>query len=154
MVSAVSPDWDKTISSVWPSISGLRYLSSLASRFDGYAAKLLQGVPARAAGVIGRAAGGNDDLAYALKIVVGQALEHNPAFLYSRLYGGFKGAGLLHDFLEHEVLVAALFGRLNIPNYARNGFFYLISRAVVYRDFIGRELGELAVLKIDYVFRI
>ena len=100
------------------------------------AAEPLDRVAARAACVIGRAAGGYDDLADAFKFFRAQfkTVELNAAFMDSRGEGGFDGGGLLHDLLEHKVLIPALFRRLHAPGHAADGLFDLAPGTVADRD--------------------
>ena len=70
-------------------------------RSHGDTAQLLDGILPRAPGIIGRAAGRNDDF-----------------MDLGKIDGRFHRPGLLHDLLEHEVVVAALFRRLDVPGNA------------------------------------
>ena len=83
-------------------------------RSHGDTAQLLDGIFPRAPGIIGRAAGRNDDFMDLGKIDV-QVVQYNFPISDSRGDGRFHRPGLLHDLLEHEVVVAALFRRLDVP---------------------------------------
>ena len=73
---------------------------------------------------------------------------------HTRVERGLDGTRLLHDLLEHEVLVAALLGSLDVPRDAGNGLFDRLAGAVKNRVAVGTHLGELTVVKIDHIFRV
>ena len=74
--------------------------------------------------------------------------------LHTRVKRGLDGARLLHDLLEHEVLVAALFGSLDVPRDAGDGLLHGLSGAVKDGITVGTHLGELTVVEIDHIFRV
>ena len=101
--------------------------------------------------MIGRAAGGDDYLVDIAQLLIGEAeaLKLDAPVADARVDGGLYGAGLLHDLLEHEVLIAALFRGLGIPQDAGGAFVYLAAGAVVDAYLIRRDGGKLPLVKID-----
>ena len=120
------------------------------------AAEGFQRVFRGAAGIVGAAAGGDDDLIKLPQLLRAQIelVQNHLAVLQARGDGGAHRRGLLHDLLEHEVIIAALLGCLDGPGDAADGLFDLPARAVEDRDALGRELGEVPVVEIDRVFRV
>ena len=120
------------------------------------AAEGFQRVFRSAAGIVGAAAGGDDDLIKLPKFLRAQIelIQNHLAVLQARGDGGAHRRGLLHDLLEHEVIISALLGGLDRPGDAADGLFNLPARAVKDRDALRRELGEVAVVEIDGVFRV
>ena len=74
--------------------------------------------------------------------------------MQARRQGRLDGSGLLHDLLEHEVLIAAFLRRLDAPGHAVDGLLDGLSGAVEHLDGFWREHGDLAVFQIDDVFRV
>ena len=68
-------------------------------------------------GVVGGAAGDDEDLVDLAQFLIGQPLlvEHDPAVDEVAEQGVGDRGGLLGDLLEHEVLVAALLGGGEVP---------------------------------------
>ena len=118
--------------------------------------ELFERIFARLTGIKRRAAGRDHDLVEAHELRIGhlQLVKHNAVILHTRVERGLDGTRLLHDLFEHEVLIAALFGSLNIPRDAGNGLFDRLAGAVKDRVAVGTHLGELAVVKIDHIFRV
>ena len=52
------------------------------------------------------------------------------------------------------MLIAALFGRLNVPRDAGNGLFDRLAGAVKDGITVGTHLGELPIVEIDHIFRV
>ena len=105
--------------------------------------------------MVGAAAGGYHYPVVALKLLASEreVLEYYPAAAYARLHGVLDGAGLLHDLLHHEVLIAALLGGLDVPDHVADGLGYLPAGAVVDGYLLGRQLGKLAVFHVYDVLR-
>ena len=118
--------------------------------------ELFERIFARLTGIKRRAAGRDHDLVEAHELRIGhlQLVKHNAVILHTRVERGLDGTRLLHDLLEHEVLVAALFGSLNIPRDAGDRLVHGLSGAVKDGITVGAHLGELAVVKIDHIFRV
>ena len=78
---------------------------------------VLDRVLGQQSGVVGRAAGHDEDLVDLAQLLVGEPLlvEHDAAIDEVAQQGfGYRGR-LLGDLLEHEVLIAALFGSAQVP---------------------------------------
>ena len=84
---------------------------------DGQPGPVLDGVLGQQPGVIGGAAGHDEHLVDLAQFLVGQPLlvEHDAAVDEVAEQGVGDRGGLLGDLLEHEVLVAALFGGRQVP---------------------------------------
>ena len=54
----------------------------------------------------------------------GNISQINAVFRQTGQYGLFQRFGLLHDFLHHKVIVAAFFGRVNVPGHVENILMY------------------------------
>ena len=113
-------------------------------------------MPADAARVVGRAAGGDDDGAHVPKRLVAyaQLLELDAAAAQARLQRSAHGPGLLHYLLEHEMLIAALFRGLDAPLYARDGRVYGPAGAVEDSYALRSQFCELAVFEKDGAARV
>ena len=74
--------------------------------------------------------------------------------MQARRQGRLDGGGLLHDLLEHEVLIAALLRRLHAPGHAVNGLLNQLPGAVEDLDGSRREHGDLTIVEINNVFRM
>ena len=118
---------------------------------DGEAGEALDHELAGEAGVPGGSAGGDGDLAGVADLVVGdvQVVEEDVAGVEGDAAEGgvADGAGLLVDFLEHEVLVAGLFGLDGVPgdalDFEREGGAVEVGEG----DACGGEDGDFAVLE-------
>ena len=106
--------------------------------------------------VVGGAAAGDHDFIEPRKFLRRHVkiVRNDPSVPYPWLDGGFHRPGLLHYLLEHEVVVSALFGSLDIPYDMGNLLCHGRARTVVYRDFFRRYLGKFAVLHIDHVLGV
>ena len=84
---------------------------------DGQPGPVLDGVLGQQPGVIGGAAGHDEHLVDFAQFLIGQPLlvEHDAAVDEVAEQRVGDGGGLLGDLLEHEVLVAALFGGRQVP---------------------------------------
>ena len=122
----------------------------------GDAAELFDGIAPGAARVVGRAAGGDDDLVDVFQFFSRQfeAVQLDLPLVNAGGEGGFDGGGLLHDLLEHEVLIAALLGGLHTPGHAADGLLQLAPGAVADGDGLRGELCKLPVLHVDDVFGV
>ena len=120
-------------------------------RPDRDAAQLFHNIPAHIAGMIGGAAGGDDDLADAPQLLIAEleALQNDFPVLHPWLNGGLQGPGLLHNLLEHKMLIAALFRRLGIPHDPGQGLLNLPAAAVINGDLLRREGGKLPILQVN-----
>ena len=106
--------------------------------------------------MVGRAAGHDE---YPVKaadevLIKAQLIENDLAFLYSRGDGLAHGLGLLHDLLEHEVRIAALFGSADVP--VDIAVLFLDGLAVFIKDLdaVGGDEGDLAVVHICHIARM
>ena len=106
--------------------------------------------------MVGRAAGYDE---YPVKaadevLIKAQLIENDLAFLYSRGDGLAHGLGLLHDLLEHEVRIAALFGSADVP--VDIAVLFLDGLAVFIKDLdaVGGDEGDLAVVHICHIARM
>ena len=79
-----------------------------------------------------RAAADNVDVLDLAQAVIGQAivLKTDRVVLDTRLDGICNRLGLLHDLLEHEVLIAALFRSGKIPVYCLDSLFHHVAELV------------------------
>ena len=113
-------------------------------------------ISGRAARVVGGAAGGDDDLADLTEVLRGQGqlVKCNPPVPDAGSDRRLDGTGLLHDLLHHEMLIAALLGRLNVPGDAADFFVDILVQTVENANRIPRQLGKLAVLEVDDVSRV
>ena len=118
---------------------------------DRNAAQGFDGILSGTARVIGGTAGGNDDFADSAQILGGQGnvVQHDIPVFDSGGHGGLDRSGLLHDLLQHEVFVTALFCGLNIPGDSADILLDGVSGTVEYLNGIGGQLCELSVLKVD-----
>ncbi len=84
---------------------------------DGQPGPVLDRVLGQQPRVVRRAAGDHEDLVDLAQLLVGEALlvEHDAAVGEVAEQGVGHRGGLLGDLLEHEVLVAALFGGRHVP---------------------------------------
>ena len=117
---------------------------------------MLQIVLADHADVVARAAGDDEDTGEFAHLLHGelQIAEDDPAVLHARGDGAAQRLGLLHDLLEHEVLIAALFRGGNLPVDGKVLLFDLLLECVVDLDALARQHGDLAVLHIGHVARV
>ena len=81
-------------------------------------------------------------------------VEKDAVTLQTRLYRRAERVRLLHYLLEHEVLVAALFRRLDRPVDMRRFLRDLASGGVVDRQRIRLHQRELAVFEVDHAARV
>ena len=152
MVSAVSPDWvmrrprsgrvgDGVAVAVFGGVVDV----------DGEAGEAFDHELAGEPGVPTGAAGGDGDAGGGAEVVVGEAHVAEVDFAGvegDAAEGGVAdGAGLLVDFLEHEVLVAGFFGLDGVPGDALGGEGAGIAGEVGQGDALGGEGGALAVLE-------
>ena len=116
-------------------------------RLHGNPAELLHHILAHAAGIEGRAAGGNHNLVDLPQVFVrqGEVVQHHLSILNPGLNGGLDGVGLLHDLLEHKVVITTLFRRCNIPSDPGDRLFEVLTNAVVYGNSIGSNVRDLPV---------
>ena len=81
----------------------------------------------------------------------GQVLKHHAASLDPGGGGLADGGGLLHDLLEHEVGVAALFCGVHLPVHMVVLLLHRAQLAVVYPDAAAGQDGQLPVVHIGDV---
>ena len=103
--------------------------------------------------MVGRAAGHDVDAADGPDLLRGhgQVLKHHAASLDPGGGGLADGGGLLHDLLEHEVGVAALFGGVHLPVHMVVLLLHRAQLAVVYPDAAAGQNGQLPVVHIGDV---
>ena len=120
------------------------------------AAQLFNGILSGAACIIGGAAGCDHDFPDLLQFLrrIVKSVQMNLFLLKSRCQSRFDCTGLLHDFFEHEMVVAAFFRRLNAPCDAADLFADRCAGAVKHADPIRRQGGKFSVVQIDGVSRI
>ncbi|SCJ17615.1 Uncharacterised protein [uncultured Flavonifractor sp.] len=127
-----------------PELRGQGHLHRLAEQ-------PLQGVLGGHAHVVGGAAGDDVDFVQRLQILRRQVqtLQHHTAVLNPGGNGVPEGLGLLHDLLEHEVLIAALLRSGDLPVHV---VLLLVHRlevgVVIDLDAVGGEYGNLPVVQI------
>ena len=120
------------------------------------AQQMLEIVLADHADMIRRAAGHNENagkFAHFLDREL-EIVEDNPAVLDARGDRAAQRLGLLHDLLEHKVLIAALFRGGNLPVDGKVLLFDLLLECVVDLDALARQHGDLAVLHVGDVARV
>ena len=100
-----------------------------------------------------RAAGDHVDL-FDLRRVERQALKDDTALVDARADRAAQRLRLLHDLLEHEVLIAALFCRRDLPVDVVVFLFDGLLHRVVDLNAVAREDGDLAVFHVDHVARV
>ena len=117
--------------------------------FDGDAGEALDHELAGGGGVPAGAAGGDVDVARVAEGLVGNLHLGEEDFAgveRDAAHGGVAdGAGLLEDFLEHEVLVAALFRLDGVPEDALEGALDGVAVEVGELDALAGEDGHVAV---------
>ena len=120
------------------------------------AAELLDDVLAHAAGIEGGAAGGDHDLVDLLQVLIGQGevVQDDLPLVDAGLDGGLQGVGLLHDLLEHEVVIAALLCGGNVPGDAGDLHLDLLADGIVHGDAVGGDVCDLPVLQVDHVLGV
>ena len=125
-------------------LGGQRHLHRLAHQ-------PLQIVLAHHAHMVGGTAGHDVDLAdiFDVVLVKAEVLEVHPAVLDPGEDGPAQGLGLLHDLLEHEVLIAALFRRVDLPVNVGDLLFHRLHQVVVALDALPGEHREFPVLHVD-----
>ena len=116
----------------------------------------LEVVFAHHAHVIARAAGDDVELVEAPQLLGAhfQLVEDDAPLADARRDRLADGLGLLHDLLEHEVGVAALFRVADVPVDGVVLLFDLRAEGVVDDDPVGADDGDLAVLHIGHVARV
>ena len=62
-----------------------------------------------------------------------------------------QGLGLLHDLLEHEVLIAALLRRVHLPVHLNNFLVHRLHQMVIALDAILGENGQLPILHVAHL---
>ena len=83
-----------------------------------------------------------------------QLVKDDVVVPHARLNGRLEGARLLHDLLEHEVVVAALLRRFDVPDHAGNLLLDRLPGTVIDREMVGRQLRKFAVVDVNHVFRM
>ena len=96
-----------------------------------------------------RAAADDVDVLDLTQTLVGQAvvLEQNCVVLDTRLYGVGNCLGLLHDLLEHEVLVAALFRSGHVPRYGLDLLLDWVAKLVHNNYAVRTNDGNLVIVQ-------
>ena len=120
------------------------------------AQQVLQIVLADHADVVARAAGDDEDAVKAPNFLRRELeiVEHDLAAAQTRRDGVAQGVGLLHDLLEHEVRIAALLRRADLPLDVVMLLFDGLLHGVVELDAAAGEHGDLAVVHIHHVARV
>ena len=117
-MSAVSPDCEIATTSVLP-VQNRVAVTELAGQLDldGQPRPVLDRVLGEQPGVIGRAARHHEHLVDLAQFLVAQSLLVEDDAVVGEVpeQGVGDRGGLLGDLLEHEVLVAALFGGRQVP---------------------------------------
>ena len=100
-----------------------------------------------------RAAGHNVDVPQIVEDLVGEAalLQPGQVALDPGGDGVPQGLGLLHDLLDHKVLIASLFRRGNVPVHRLHFGFQLLAEGVEHLHRIRRDAGDLVVFQHDIV---
>ncbi len=81
--------------------------------------------------------------------------EHAACFLaHAPQHGVFNGARLLKNFLQHEVLIAALFRHDRIPQNVRNLAPHDLAVQIHQLHAAWREHGNIAIVQKDHVARM
>ena len=113
----------------------------------------LQVILAHHAHMVRRAAGHDVDAADGPDLLRGhgQVLKHHAASLDPGGGGLADGGGLLHDLLEHEVGIAALFRSVHLPVHMVVLLFHRAQLTVVYPDAAAGQNGQLPVVHIGDV---
>ena len=113
----------------------------------------LQVVLAHHSHMVGRAAGHNIQLMDAAQIVFRQAeiLQKHLSVPDPGEYGPAHSLRLLHDLLEHEVLIAALFRRIHFPVYVGDLFLHRLHQVVIALDTVFGQHCHLAIIHISHI---
>ena len=113
----------------------------------------LQVVLAHHAHMVGRAAGDDVDLVEVPDLPGGelQIIQRHVAVPDAGEHGLAEGLRLLHDLLEHEVGVAALFRRGHVPGHMLMLLLHRLEHIVVDLDAVGGDDGDLTVVHIGDV---
>ena len=100
-----------------------------------------------------RAAGHNVDVPQIVEDLVGEAalLQPGQVALDPGGDGVPQGLGLLHDLLDHKVLIASLFRRGNVPVHRLHFGFQLLAEGVEHLHRIRRDAGDQVVFQHDIV---
>ena len=103
--------------------------------------------------MIAGAAGHDVDLADGADIVLAETevLEIDLVVLDAGEDAPAQGLGLLHDLLEHEVLIAALLGGIDLPVHLADLLLDGLHQVVIALDAVPGEDGHLAVLHIAHL---
>ena len=117
---------------------------------------MLKIVLADHADMVRRAAGHNENAGKFTHLLNGELeiVEDDPAVLDAWGDRAAQRLGLLHDLLEHEVLVAALFRGGDLPVDGKVLLFDLLLQRVVDLDALARQHGDLAVFHVGDVARV
>ncbi len=78
-------------------------------------------------------------------------IEHHLAVFDAGRQGALDGLGLLVDLLEHEVLVAALFGGGDVPVDVLGDLVHRVAEAVIEAGGVFGEDDGVAVVEIDHI---
>ena len=108
---------------------------------------------AQAAHIVGGAAGHHVDALQLFQIFLGELdiVQDDTAVADSRRNGAPDSLGLLVDLLDHEVIVAALFGGGNVPVDGLGNLFHGIIEGVVEAGAVLGEDDGVAVVQIDHL---
>ena len=103
--------------------------------------------------MVGGTAGHNIDLVQSADIVRADAqiLQHHPAVLDPGEQALAQGVGLLHDLLDHEVLIAALLRGGDLPVHGGVFLLHWVQQAVIDLDAVSGEDGNFPVLHVGHV---
>ncbi len=127
-------------------------ISQLTGKLRGHrdAAKPLDGVSSGAPGIVCRAAGGDDDFVDPCQVDI-HIVQDDFSLFQPGGHGGFHRAGLLHDFFQHKVVIAALFRRLDVPGNAADFLADWLACAVIDLDALRLQLRKLPVLHVNRI---
>ena len=106
--------------------------------------------------VVAGAAGHDVDAAHILEKILaeGKILKDDLPLPDAGGKAPAQGLRLLHDLLEHEVLVPALLGGINFPIYGDDLFFDRLHQVVVTLNALPGEDGQLPVLHVAHPARV
>ena len=100
--------------------------------------------------VVGGAAGNDVQPVQVLQFPLGDGhiVQHHFAVPQAGRDGVPDGLGLLHDLLEHKVLIAALFRRRDLPMHAGGLLLHRLDQGVIHLDSIRGKHRHLAVIQV------
>ena len=105
-----------------------------------------------------RSAGGDDDVVDLEQVFLGniQAAELGKALFENETstHGVFHRGGLLEDFLQHEVRIAAPFDLLQVPLDTSDGLVANRRIEVEHLVTVAGDHGDIAIVEIDHVARV